>query len=78
MYIVKAAYLEEGEKLMLLCLIQIKVENHKTETNGLKSFLTLSYNYPNKKRIIRVPIGSLLKKNSPDRRPETNIFLSLA
>ena len=50
MYIVKAAYLGEGEKLMLLCLIQIKVGNHKTETNGLKSFLTLSYNYPQQKK----------------------------
>ena len=59
MYIIKVAYLEEGEKLMILCLIQIKVGNHKTKTNGLKSFLTLKYNYPNKKGIIRVPVGSL-------------------
>ena len=48
MYIIRVAYLEEGEKLMLLCLIQVKVENHETETNGVKSFLALNYNCSNK------------------------------
>ena len=43
-----------------------------------KSYLALKYNCSNQKKFVRVPTGSLCKKNSPGRKMETNILLSLA